>query len=260
MARKTFYDVLEVSTTASPEVLHAAFERLSARFSPKNSARPKNATDARIRMKYEAIQEAFTALSDPHKRALYDLQLRPPQATAAMPVQAAVAPMRGVTWPTIIMAGVMMLALLMLYLQHRESDARVRNETAMAQAQAREATERAAIVQAEWRASQAVARYDQERRTEDIRVQGQVQLAMLQYQTDAQRDQQRERLQAEAMERQRVAQEQAVQRDQQRRLDAETRRKQEELQAASAARQQLARDRNELCILERQRYGRALSC
>ena len=263
MARKTFYDVLEVSRSASPEVLHAAYERLSAKFSPHNEQHPENATDARKRMKYEAIQESFATLSDPMKRALYDQQLRQPSQNAALPAPASTT-VNFWSLPNMAVAGVIVLAFAMLYTQHRENEARLRNEAAatvaQAQARAQETMQRAAMAQAESRTTQVAVRQDQERRVEEIRAQGQVQLALLQYQADTQRDQQRERQQAETQERNRVAHEQATQREQQRRMDGESRRKQEETQAAIAARQQLARDRNELCLLERQRYGRALSC
>ena len=238
MARKTFYDVLEVSRSASPEVLHAAYERLSAKFSPHNEQHPENATDARKRMKYEAIQESFATLSDPMKRALYDQQLRQTSQNAALPAPASTT-VNFWSLPNMAVAGVIVLAFAMLYTQHRENEARLRNEAAatvaQAQARAQETMQRAALAQAEWRASQVAVRQDQVSRVEEIRAQGQVQLALLQYQADTQREQQR-------------------------RLDTESRRKQEETQAAIAARQQLARDRNELCLLERQRYGRALSC
>ena len=265
MARKTFYDVLELSKTASPEALHAAYERLSAKFSPHNEQHPENATDARKRMKYEAIQESFVTLRDPVKRALYDQQLKQPAQHAPLPAPApAGATANFWNLPNIAIAGVIVLAFAMLYTQHRENEARLRNEAAatvaQAQARAQEAMQRAALAQAEWRASQVAVRQDQVSRVEEIRAQGQVQLALLQYQADTQRDQQRERQQAEMQERNRVAHEQAAHREQQRRMDGESRRKQEETQAAIAARQQLARDRNELCLLERQRYGRALSC
>ncbi len=57
----------------------------------------------------------------------------------------------------------------------------------------------------------------------------------------------------------------AVDRDQTRRDDSarrseEMRIRREEAQAAAASRQQLARDRAELCRIERDRYGRSLSC
>lgn len=260
MARKTFYDVLDVSRSASPEVLHVAYERLSAKFSPHNEQHPENATDARVRMKHETIQQAFATLSDPVKRVLYDQQHGQP-AQSAPPAQAP-ASATAYFWslPTMAVAGIIVLALAMLYTQHRENEARLRNEAAATVTQAQEALQRAGMAQAESRTTQVAVRQDQERRVEEIRAQGQVQLALLQFQADTQREQQRERQQMETQERNRAAQEQAAQREQQRRLDAESRRKQEESQAAVAARQQLARDRNDLCILERQRYGRALSC
>ena len=40
----------------------------------------------------------------------------------------------------------------------------------------------------------------------------------------------------------------------------EARRQREENQAAAAARQSLARDKAELCRMERERYGRSISC
>jgi hypothetical protein len=41
---------------------------------------------------------------------------------------------------------------------------------------------------------------------------------------------------------------------------AEMQRRNEEARAVAASRQQLARDKAELCRIERERYGRAISC
>jgi curved DNA-binding protein CbpA len=66
------YDILEVSDKASPEVIHAAYERQSRLWAP-GGARSR-APDAQLR--YAAVRDAFLTLADPAKRIAYDARLR----------------------------------------------------------------------------------------------------------------------------------------------------------------------------------------
>ena len=72
MAEKTLYEILELSETASPESVRAAWDRLSARFNPN---RAENATDPATRTRYAAVKEAYLTLGNPQKRAAYDQRL-----------------------------------------------------------------------------------------------------------------------------------------------------------------------------------------
>ena len=65
---QTHYDTLEVTRTASPEVIRAAYKSLSQRWHPDRNSR--NRAEAEARMK--DINAAYAALSDPQKRAAYD--------------------------------------------------------------------------------------------------------------------------------------------------------------------------------------------
>lgn len=72
MADKTLYDILEVSSTDSPEAIRAAFDRLSAKFAPDQ---PENAANPEARMQHDAIKAAFLTLGNPEKRQRYDVEL-----------------------------------------------------------------------------------------------------------------------------------------------------------------------------------------
>ena len=67
---KSLYDILEVSRTASPGVIRAAYKSLVQRFHPdKNPDNP----DAEERLK--RINHAYDILSDPEERTAYDVML-----------------------------------------------------------------------------------------------------------------------------------------------------------------------------------------
>src|SRR5687768_8562337 len=60
------YDVLQVSATAEPETIHRVYRLLAQRFHPDNRETGK---DSRFR----EIHDAYSVLSDPEKRARYDI-------------------------------------------------------------------------------------------------------------------------------------------------------------------------------------------
>lgn len=68
--KKSLYDILELSRLASAEAVQAAYERLSSALTPKVEA---GDDDARTRL--VGVREAYSTLSDPAKRALYDVRL-----------------------------------------------------------------------------------------------------------------------------------------------------------------------------------------
>lgn len=61
-----YYDVLQVSPTAEPETIHRVYRLLAQRFHPDNK---ETGDDNRFR----EIQTAYDALSNPEKRAQYDV-------------------------------------------------------------------------------------------------------------------------------------------------------------------------------------------
>src|ERR687884_1662048 len=61
-----YYDVLQVSTSAEPETINRVYRMLAQRFHPDNQQ-----TGDEVR--FRAILEAYTVLSDPEQRARYDI-------------------------------------------------------------------------------------------------------------------------------------------------------------------------------------------
>lgn len=72
--RHSLYDLLEVSPSASPEVIKAAYRQLAIKYHPDRQSGDKARQVAEERMK--AINAAYEILSDPVRRAEYDRQLR----------------------------------------------------------------------------------------------------------------------------------------------------------------------------------------
>ncbi len=61
-----YYDVLQVSASAEPETVNRVYRMLAQRYHPDNQ---QTGNEGRFR----AILEAYTTLSDPEKRARYDV-------------------------------------------------------------------------------------------------------------------------------------------------------------------------------------------
>ena len=61
-----YYEVLQVSANAEPDTIHRVFRLLAQRFHPDNK---ETGSESRFR----EIQEAYSTLSDPEKRARYDI-------------------------------------------------------------------------------------------------------------------------------------------------------------------------------------------
>jgi hypothetical protein len=68
-AAKDLYDELQVSRSAEPEVIEAAYRRLARKYHPDVSNDPASAA------RMQRIIHAYTVLSDPRRRAEYDLTL-----------------------------------------------------------------------------------------------------------------------------------------------------------------------------------------
>ena len=65
-----YYEVLQVSPNADPDTIHRIYRLMAQRFHPDNQ---ETGDDTRFR----AIHEAYTILSDPQKRAGYDVHFAP---------------------------------------------------------------------------------------------------------------------------------------------------------------------------------------
>ncbi len=68
-----YYDLLEVSPTASTEVIKAAYRQLALKHHPDRQETPEARAQAEKRM--QAINEAYEVLSDEERRATYDRQV-----------------------------------------------------------------------------------------------------------------------------------------------------------------------------------------
>src|SRR5688500_8228593 len=77
--RRTLYDVLQVSPRAEETVLQAAYRVLARANHP--DLHPEASSDA-----MRELNEAFNLLSDPRRRAIYDLELNR-QRNAEQPVE-----------------------------------------------------------------------------------------------------------------------------------------------------------------------------
>jgi len=65
-ANVDYYEALQISTSAEPETVHRVYRLLAQRFHPDNR---ESGSDARFRL----ITEAYRVLSDPERRASYDV-------------------------------------------------------------------------------------------------------------------------------------------------------------------------------------------
>lgn len=244
MASKTLYDILEVSTSASLETIRAAYERLSTINDPASES---NASNKDARFQYEAIKDAFFTLSNPEKRALYDKKLAARSDTGVRHVEVIDSFW---TTPKLIVIGVIVLGLGGFYYKHQQEQSRLEAQKVIAAAQAKEAEGKA---KAETETARIALQREREQKAEERRSYNEQRSAVQQYKGDVRTDAIINRGLANndrALERSAAAAQQAE----------ETRRKREENQAAAAARQSLARDKAELCRMERDRYGRSISC
>jgi len=63
-----YYEVLQISPNADPDMIHRVYRLLAQRYHPDNTASGEEKT-------FRAITEAYAVLSEPEKRAAYDVHL-----------------------------------------------------------------------------------------------------------------------------------------------------------------------------------------
>lgn len=77
--KKTLYDLLEVSSQASQETIQASFQRLIANL---NLDAPENSGNQDLANRFILLKDAYTTLSNPHRRAAYDKNLEAKESIA----------------------------------------------------------------------------------------------------------------------------------------------------------------------------------
>ena len=70
---KNYYDELEISRSASPEVINRAYKVLAKKYHPDTTKEDKQEAEER----FKKISEAYETLSDDKKRMEYDNILQP---------------------------------------------------------------------------------------------------------------------------------------------------------------------------------------
>jgi colicin import membrane protein len=232
VADKTLYDILELSPTASPESIRAAYERLSGKYQELSD----QTGDSDVRVQLAAVKQAFFTLANAEKRAQYDKRITLRDASVSSNIE--------VVEPFWTMPKLMVIALLVIggggvYYKHQKDQARIEAEKAVVEAKAKAETEKA---KAEAEKERLTLQREREERMTTMQQQREREAALRQYSFD-------NRVGSMRSYSPQITQD-----------SREAQRRREEAQAASAARQQYSRDRAELCRIERERYGYSSSC
>lgn len=264
--KQSLYDLLQVSSKAEADVIDAAYLRL------REKLEARSGPDAVNELKF--LQMAYETLADPMKRVRYDQEL----AVASRSLAVAAATERTVSvartelpppealntflewWSspkmTVLVTAAIALIGLGLYLNYSKEDKRtaVSNQKTSNEKLKIERVDAGRVENERMLVDRVTNSIDKEieyskdlaSRSLDMR---QEQLEHARRQADQRLDMQRR-----AFEQQQESMAQSRQRTE------EARRRHEEAQAAAAAQSRLERDRAELCRMERDRYGRAISC
>ena len=114
MAAANHYELLQIAPDASQQELRQAFRRLSKRYHPDTTDLPAEQAEAAFRH----LQQAYLTLSDPERRRLYDVSLRPvqqPLQPKPMPVPVPVRrALSGGEWFALLLLGVAVVFSLVL--------------------------------------------------------------------------------------------------------------------------------------------------
>ena len=241
---KSLYDILEVSTSASPEAIRAAYERLSARLDPLIA---DNQGKEEARLAYEAVKDAFFTLSDPRKRERYD-------RNHGGRIEPAITRMEVVppfwTLPKLIAVALVVLIGGGWYYKHREVEARLAAERAVAEARAKEAEAKAKAAAEAAAQARLLERQEQDRLRREPMTRNELESARRSYEAERRRQETTDR----------YAQDRQAREKQMRADREENQRQRAEAAAVAEARARAAREREELCRIERERYGRSYSC
>lgn len=197
----TFYDLLEVNQSASPEAIAAGYKRLHAKSAELAANGDQDATNYLI-----ALREAFSTLSDPQRRQRYDTRLE--ERESVRESEFIVEPRSGgmLKW---LLIGAVFAACAIGTAKYRaeQEKAQLEKERAIAAAKIaeieaqKEIEEKRAAEQAEYqkRRDQAFERANRER---DQAYANQVSRNLQQAENQARWDQQREQQQKASAERQ----------------------------------------------------------
>jgi curved DNA-binding protein CbpA len=130
--KKSLYDLLEVSTTASVEAIRSSFDRLTAKFE-EGSLVTHAGLDAQAH--YNLIKDAYFTLGNPNKRADYDKKINTNTA-ASTPATTYYEDSPGMSsWTKVFLVVLVVAAGIYGYKIHRDSEV----ETARLLAQAQQA-------------------------------------------------------------------------------------------------------------------------
>lgn len=239
MVDKTLYDILEVSPGAPSEVVLAAYERLSQKYDPQN---PANSGNPDIKILRLAVEDAYLTINNPGKRAQYDKKL---EARARAMYQPVVVVESFWTTPKLIVIALIALAGGGYYYSQKKAEAKLAAEIAIAEARAQEAREAAEKARSTTEEARLILRQQQQERMAEDRARRERDQALRQFSNE-------QRAYSSAANSPTMRERQEQQR--------EFQRQREEQQAAVAARNVADKEKAELCRLERERYGRAISC
>jgi curved DNA-binding protein CbpA len=93
-AGATYYDILRVNRQATPDGVRCAYRKLAQRYHPDKL---RGSPDA-VRV-MAMLNEAYSVLSDPDKRASYDLRMERVEARTAGARKAFAPALREASWP-----------------------------------------------------------------------------------------------------------------------------------------------------------------